>query len=229
MLKKKLSKKKNLLMVLWDESIAFKVLFFILTYLVLGFINMPFEKWLEVHVSEWRDVDVRHRLFFFQWLTHEKANFIENAFIVLPILEIIAVALICFIIYELFYSVSKMIAFRNYCYIPLTEDEIRKKEFKNADEYFSYVLNKLTYGFKNEKENLLVSDDDLRKMLITCLSVFPDNGTIFQINQETAWNVSNDILFSEAVELNCGKAEIIDKHVVLSGDNRNGKREEYTV
>lgn len=229
MLKKKISKKKNLLMVLWDESIAFKVLFFILTYLVLGFINMPFEKWLEVHVSEWRDVDVRHRLFFFQWLTHEKANFIEHAFIVLPILEIIAVALICFIIYELFYSVSKMIAFRNYCYIPLTEDEIRKKEFKNADEYFSYVLNKLTYGFKNEKENLLVSDDDLRKMLITCLSVFPDNGTIFQINQETAWNVSDDILFSEAVELNCGKAEIIDKHVVLSGDNRNGKREEYTV
>ena len=43
--KKELSKKKNLLMVLWDDSIAFRVLFFILAYLVLGFINMPFEKW----------------------------------------------------------------------------------------------------------------------------------------------------------------------------------------
>lgn len=103
------------------------------------------------------------------------------------------------------------------------------KKFKNANEYFSYVLNVLSYGFKNEKENLQVSDDDLREMLITCLIVFPDNGTIFQIKPETAWNVSDDILFSEAVELNCGKAEIIDKHVVLSGDNRNGKREEYTV
>lgn len=122
-----------------------------------------------------------------------------------------------------------MIAYRNYCYIPLTEDEIKGKKFKDANEYFSYVLNVLSYGFKNEKENLQVSDDDLREMLITCLIVFPDNGTIFQIKPETAWNVSDDILFSEAVELNCGKAEIIDKHVVLSGDNRNGKREEYTV
>lgn len=227
--KKELSKKKNLLMLLWDECIAFKVLFFILAYVAIAFINMPLEKWLEVHVSEWRDVDVRHRLFFFQWLTHEKANFIENSFIVLPIFEVLAVALICFIIYGLFYSVSKMIAFRNYCYIPLTEDEVKEMEFKNADEYFAYVLNKLTYGFKNEKENLQVSDDDLREILTTCLNVFPDNGTIFQINQETAYEVSDNILFSDALILNCGKAEIINKHVVLSGVNRNGKREEYTV
>ena len=189
---------------------------------------MPFEKWLEAHSTEWRSTETPH-YFFLQGLTHEKAKFIENSFFVLPIFEAIAVALICFIIYGLFYSVSKMIAFRNYCYIPLTEDEVKEMKFKNADEYFAYVLNKLTYGFKNEKENLLVSDDDLREMLITCLIVFPDNGTIFQIKPETAWNVSDDILFSEAVELNCGKAEIIDKHVVLSGDNRNGKREEYTV
>ena len=218
MLKKKISKKKNLLMVLWDECIAFKVLFFILAYVAIAFINMPLEKWLEAHSTE-----------FLQGLTHEKTNFIENSFIVLPIFEALAVALICFIIYGLFYSVSKMIAFRNYCYIPLTEDEVKEMEFKNADEYFAYVLNKLTYGFKNEKENLLVSDDDLRKILITCLNVFPDNGTIFQINQETAYEVSDNILFSDALILNCGKAEIIDKHVVLSGDNRNGKREEYTV
>lgn len=62
--KKELSKKKNLLMLLWDECIAFKVLFFILAYVAIAFINMPLEKWLEVHVSEWSDVDVRHRLFF---------------------------------------------------------------------------------------------------------------------------------------------------------------------
>lgn len=216
--KKELSKKKNLLMVLWDECIAFKVLFFILAYVAIAFINMPLEKWLEAHSTE-----------FLQGLTHEKTNFIENSFIVLPIFEALAVALICFIIYGLFYSVSKMIAFRNYCYIPLTEDEVKEMEFKNADEYFAYVLNKLTYGFKNEKESLQVSDDDLRKILITCLNVFPDNGTIFQINQETAYDVSDNILFSDAVILNCGKAEIINKHVVLSGVNRNGKREEYTV
>ena len=139
------------------------------------------------------------------------------------------VALIYLIVMNCFYFVSKIIAYKNYCYIPLTEDEVKKMEFKNADEYFAYVLNKLTYGFKNEKENLQVSDDDLRKILIICLNVFPDNGTIFQINQETAYDVSDNILFSDAVILNCGKAEIINKHVVLSGVNRKGKREEYTV
>lgn len=216
--KKELSKKKNLLMVLWDECIAFKVLFFILAYVAIAFINMPLEKWLEAHSTE-----------FLQGLTHEKTNFIENSFIVLPIFEALAVALIYLMVMMCFYFVSKMIAFRNYCYIPLTEDEVKEMEFKNADEYFAYVLNKLTYGFKNEKENLLVSDDDLRKILITCLNVFPDNGTIFQINQETAYEVSDNILFSDALILNCGKAEIINKHVVLSGVNRNGKREEYTV
>lgn len=40
--KKELSKKKNLLMVLWDDSIAFRVLFFILAYLVLGFDGVKF-------------------------------------------------------------------------------------------------------------------------------------------------------------------------------------------
>ena len=214
--KKELSKKKNLLMLLWDECIAFKVLFFILAYVAIAFINMPLEKWLEVHVSEWRDVDVRHRLFFFQWLTHEKANFIDNSFIVLPIFEVLAVALIYLIVMKCFYFVSEIIAYKNYCYIPLTEDEVKKTEFKNADEYFTYVLNMLSYGFK-KKENLHVSDEELKKMLIVCLNVFPNNGTIFQINPETARKVSGTS-FSEAVELNCGKAEIIDGGVELSDE-----------
>lgn len=216
--KKELSKKKNLLMVLWDECIAFKVLFFILAYVAIAFINMPLEKWLEAHSTEWRSTETPH-YFFLQGLTHEKANFIENSFIVLPIFEAIAVALICFIIYGLFYSVSEIIAYKNYCYIPLTEDEVKKMEFKNADEYFTYVLNMLSYGFK-KKENIHVSNEELKKMLIVCLNVFPNNGTIFQINPETAWKVSGTS-FSMAVELNCGKAEIIDGGVELSDEEGN--------
>ena len=46
MSKKKISKKKNVLKVLWNECIPFKVLIFIIAYVVLAFINMPFEKWL---------------------------------------------------------------------------------------------------------------------------------------------------------------------------------------
>ena len=252
---KGISKKKDILKVFWNECAVFKVVVCILAYVILGFINIPINRWLTFHVPKWSD---------------GKLHDITGSFFVLPILEVLAVTLIYLIANGCFYFISKMIAYRNYCYIPLTEDEIKGKKFKNANEYFSYVLNVLSYGFKNEKENLQVSDDDLREMLITCLIVFPDNGTIFQIKPETAWNVSDDILFSEAVELNCGKAEIclivfpdngtifqikpetawnvsddilfseavelncgkaeiIDKHVVLSGDNRNGKREEYTV
>lgn len=152
--KKELSKKKNLLMLLWDECIAFKVLFFILAYVAIAFINMPLEKWLEAHSTE-----------FLQGLTHEKTNFIENSFIVLPIFEALAVALIYLIVMMCFYFVSEIIAYKNYCYIPLTEDEVKKMEFKNADEYFTYVLNMLSYGFK-KKENIHVSDEELKKMLI---------------------------------------------------------------
>lgn len=216
--KKELSKKKNLLMVLWDECIAFKVLFFILAYVAIAFINMPLEKWLEAHSTEWRSTETPH-YFFLQGLTHEKANFIEHSFFFLPIFEAIAVALICFIIYGLFYFVSEIIAYKNYCYIPLTEDEVKKMEFKNADEYFTYVLNMLSYGFK-KKENIHVSNEELKKMLIVCLNVFPNNGTIFQINPETAWKVSGTS-FSMAVELNCGKAEIIDGGVELSDEEGN--------
>lgn len=52
------------------------------------------------------------------------------------------------------------------------------------------------------------------------MNVFPNNGTIFQINPETARKVS-DTSFSEAVELNGGKAEIIDGGVELSDEEGN--------
>ena len=91
MLKKKLSKKKNLLMVLWDDSIAFRVLFFILAYLVLGFINMPFEKWLSLYF-EWEKLKDYQEVFM------EEITLL----VILPLMEIAAVALICFIIYEFF-------------------------------------------------------------------------------------------------------------------------------
>lgn len=210
---KGLSKKKKLLKTLIHKYLPLQVLLTVFLYAVIVFINIPINKWLTLNCQKWSSGEYHF----------------YDAFFILPFAELLIFAIMSAVICAVYYFVSGIIAYRNYCYIPLTEDEIKKKGFKNADEYFAYVCNMCSYGFKNEKENLQVSDDDLREMLITCLIVFPDNGTIFQIKPETAWNVSDDILFSEAVELNCGKAEIIDKHVVLSGDNRNGKREEYTV
>lgn len=97
--KKKISKKKNVLKVLWNECITFKVLIFIIAYVVLAFINMPFEKWLSLYF-EWEKLKDYQEVFM------EEITLL----VILPLMEIAAVALICFIIYEFFCSVSKMIA-----------------------------------------------------------------------------------------------------------------------
>ena len=99
MSKKKISKKKNVLKVLWNECITFKVLIFIIAYVVLAFINMPFEKWVSLYF-EWEKLKDYQEVFM------EEITLL----VILPLMEIAAVALICFIIYEFFCSVSKMIA-----------------------------------------------------------------------------------------------------------------------
>ncbi len=97
--KKKNIKKENVLKVLWNECITFKVLIFIIAYVVLAFINMPFEKWLSLYF-EWEKLKDYQEVFM------EEITLL----VILPLMEIAAVALICFIIYEFFCSVSKMIA-----------------------------------------------------------------------------------------------------------------------
>lgn len=103
--KKKNIKKENVLKVLWNECITFKVLIFIIAYVVLAFINMPFEKWLSLYF-EWEKLKDYQEVFM------EEITLL----VILPLMEIAAVALICFIIYEFFCSVSKMIeCWKNSC------------------------------------------------------------------------------------------------------------------
>ena len=198
---KGLSKKKKLLKTLIHKYLPLQVLLTVFLYAVIVFINIPINKWLTLNCQKWSSGEYHF----------------YDAFFILPFAELLIFAIMSAVICAVYYFVSGIIAYRNYCYIPLTEDEVKKMEFKNADEYFTYVLNMLSYGFKKEKENLHVSDEELKKMLIVCLNVFPNNGTIFQINPETARKVSGTS-FSMAVELNCGKAEIIDGGVELSDE-----------
>lgn len=97
-------------------------------------------------------------------------------------------------------NVRKMRAIRNYCYIPLTEEEVLQKGFKNAREYFSYVCRLLEYtdtiipdgGLTFEKRNctqkkkvyLPLKKEDLRKMLLVCLALFENNGSLFDLEAE---------------------------------------------
>ena len=95
-------------------------------------------------------------------------------------------------------NIRKMRAIRNYCYIPLTEEEVLQKGFKNAREYFSFVCHLLEYkdstipygslfsGRKDykKKEYLALKKEDLREMLLVCLALFENNGSLFDLEAE---------------------------------------------
>lgn len=95
-------------------------------------------------------------------------------------------------------NIRKMRAIRNYCYIPLTEEEVLQKGFKNAREYFSFVCHLLEYkdstipygslfsGRKDykKKEYLALKKEDLREMLLVCITLFNNNGSLFDLEEE---------------------------------------------
>ena len=95
-------------------------------------------------------------------------------------------------------NIRKMRAIRNYCYIPLTEEEVLQKGFKNAREYFSFVCHLLEYkdstipygslfsGRKDykKKEYLALKKEDLREMLLVCITLFNNHGSLFDLEEE---------------------------------------------
>lgn len=212
---KGISKKKKILKTLLDECIPFDVILIVFSYAGLGFVNIPINKWLTLNCQKWSSGEYHP---------------VSGAFLVLPIFELLIFAIMSAVIYAVYYFASKMIAYRNYCYIPLTENEIRKKGFRNADEYFAYMCDMCSYGFKNNKDYFLMGDEELLKMLTACLQVFPDNGTIFGINRHMAQNITRDPDFLSALALASDqRAEIINGRVVLSGTSKNGDKKEYII
>lgn len=210
-----LLKKKNLLKTLLDKCIPLQILLGVFLYVIVGCINIPINKWFTLNCTLWSgDVE----------------NIFYGAFFVLPCIEVISCILVGTVIGCVYYFFSGIIAYRNYCYIPLTEDEIKNKDFKNADEYFEYVWNICSYGYKGNRSHIFVNDSDLQKMLMSCLQVFSDNGTIFGVVHDMAIDITENSDFLSALELTSDKkAEIRDDHVVLSGKTTDGEKKEYTI
>lgn len=212
---KGLLKKKKLLKTLLYKCFPLQILLGVFLYVIVGCINIPINKWLTLNCTQWSG-DVEHIFF--------------GAFFVLPCIEVISCIIVGAIIGYVYYFFSEIIAYRNYCYIPLTEEEIKNKDFKNADEYFEYVWNICSYGFKGNRSHILVDDSDLQKMLISCMKVFSDNGTIFGVVHDMAIDITENSSFLSALELASDKkAEIRDDHVVLSGKTKDGDKKEYTI
>ena len=210
-----LVKKKNLLRTLLENCIPLQILLGVFLYVIVGGINIPINKWLTLNCTQW---------------SGDVSNIFYGSFFVLPCIELISCIIVGAIIGYVYYFFSGIITYRNYCYIPLTEAEIKKKGFKNADEYFEYVWNICSYGFKGNQSHIFVNDSDLRKMLMSCLNVFSDNGTIFGIVHDMAIDITENYNFLYALELESDKkAEIKDGHVVLSGKTKDGEPKEYTI
>lgn len=114
---KGLSKKKKLLKTLIHKYLPLQVLLTVFLYAVIVFINIPINKWLTLNCQKWSSGEYHF----------------YDAFFILPFAELLIFAIMSAVICAVYYFVSGIIAYRNYCYIPLTEDEIKKKGFKNAD------------------------------------------------------------------------------------------------
>lgn len=168
-----LSKKKDFVFELWIESalVRYSTIIIICTAMVIG----------AIFLSIW-EIDT------LGWIVDKSAGRVENiigiGFANLIIFAFIAGFLV-FIIFiaipAIISEISKIEAIKRYCYVPLTEEEVKQKQFKSATEYFSYMQDLLKYDGCEGNEYLQISVYDLRKMIKVCISLYPDNGGVFSI------------------------------------------------
>lgn len=96
----------------------------------------------------------------------------------------------------LVWAVRKLPAICRYCFVPLTEKEVRDYGFISTRDYFLYVKEQLYYGKHAEEEEddddddddaekhyVMLSSSDLREMLITCIRVF-GGVSVFELQKE---------------------------------------------
>lgn len=96
----------------------------------------------------------------------------------------------------LVWAVRKFPAICRYCFVPLTEKEVRDYGFISTRDYFLYVKEQLYYGkhadeeeeydddeYDAEKHYVMLSSSDLREMLITCIRVF-GGASVFELQKE---------------------------------------------
>lgn len=173
-----LSKKKSFLHYLWELSGFFKGMMLLIGAVIVGVPDYL------LSVEEAAALNKG-----FSTISHENEKVLLFLLMILNILILLVVALfVAYIIPEIGSAFCRMAAIRRYCYIPLTEDEVKKKGFESANEYFMFVNNLLSYwnpDYYNSKNYIILDNKDLYEMLNVCYKVFHDNGSIFTITKET--------------------------------------------
>lgn len=173
-----LSKKKSFLNCLWELSGFFKGMILLIGAVIIGASDYL------LSVKEAAVLIKR-----FSTISHGNEKVLLYLLMVLNIMVLFVVVLfVAYIIPKIGSAFCRIAAIRRYCYIPLTEAEVRKNGFESANEYFAFVNNLLSYwdpdGHKS-KEYIALKDKDLYEMLDVCLKVFHDNGSIFSISKKS--------------------------------------------
>lgn len=216
---KNLLKKKSRIKVLLERSELIQFILCLLAMVLLCILNYLAAKW-ECSLAI---PDTNSGLFYSLLLITFMAGNIVGLFLLLCILLVLKYAVVSTITEW----IRQFRAFNNYCYIPLTEDEVRGFSFASAREYFGHISQMLYYGGKDDEEKstkyVQLKNADLNKMLAICLKVFPDNGTIFSLRYRDCKNICDDSeAFMQFLDFYHVSYESDEKYAPSANINKNG-------
>lgn len=171
MKKTDISKKRSFIVTAVEESEMIRVILFVL----IGIVGIA----LDYFLTRWEI-----KTFFPNLLDKSHADGYLYGFMLLMLfVNPFLLSIIVFLIWgfknffiDMFYGIKvgikKLEAIYRYCFIPLTEAEVRKCSFTSSDAYINYVLNELRYM---EYNYVPVKREDIRNILMVCIKVFPKN------------------------------------------------------
>lgn len=111
-------------------------------------------------------------------------------------------------------AIKRLPAIYRYCFIPFTEGEIKDHGFISARDYFLYVKEQLYYGeYDSEAQYVLLSPDDLRKMLIVSRYMFGEK-SIFELQDDDL------IILNDFFDTNIAFVLFLQKYRKYQKDNK---------
>lgn len=111
-------------------------------------------------------------------------------------------------------AIKRLPAIYRYCFIPFTEGEIKDHGFASARDYFLYVKEQLYYGeYDSEAQYVLLSPDDLRKMLIVSRYMFGEK-SIFELQDDDL------IILNDFFDTNIAFVLFLQKYRKYQKDNK---------
>ena len=105
-------------------------------------------------------------------------SFLISVYIMVCVMIILLI--LCGIGFKLMNIIRYQMAFRRFCYLPMTKEECEELNIKSASEYIQFISNELHYrsfSFADESmEDVYFqpSGKDVTHILSTCRTIFPD-------------------------------------------------------